>query len=447
MVREIIRLFFKKHHISNDGSFLVALSGGADSIALLHAFYTLHLKVTALHCNFNLRGAESDQDQKYVTDYCHALRIPLEIKSFDTISYARKNKISIEMAARDLRYTWFKEMKTRLKADYIVTGHHADDSAETILINLCRGTGIKGMTGIKAVNGDILRPLLHCTREEILQYITEQKLVFRNDSTNDSDDYTRNVIRHKIIPVFRDINPAFLTTMSDNAAVFTEIGKLYDYALSQLRRDVAIECDEEIKIHIAKLLQTPAPATLLFEFLRPLGFNKTQSREVLESASAISGKQFQSRSHRLTKGREFWHIHRLEETRTDILIEKEGVYDIGNGSFKITHLDRPENFTFPKESNIACFDADQLKFPLRIRNWKTGDHFYPLGMKGMKKKISDFFRDAKFSSRQKETTLLLLSGEQIAWIVEKRSDERFKVSAKTRKIVWIEYKIANAQQI
>ena len=235
MVRKAIERFLEQHRIGKDAGFLLAVSGGADSVSLLHAFHSLHLKASVLHCNFSLRGAESDADEQFVRQLCKNFSMDCHIRQFDTARQARENGLSIEMAARELRYAWFREMKQTLNMDYIVVAHHADDVAETVLINLCRGTGIKGLTGIQPVNGNILRPLLECSREEILTYLAEHQLDYRTDSSNHSLDYVRNKIRHQVIPVFKEINPAFLNTVAENCTALKETEQIYRYALQQLR--------------------------------------------------------------------------------------------------------------------------------------------------------------------------------------------------------------------
>lgn len=439
MIRETITGFLKKYNIPRDAGFIIAVSGGADSISLLHAFKYLNLKILALHCNFSLRGKESDMDEQFVKRFCDSYGIALSVKKFDTTAYAREKGISIEMAARELRYAWFAEMKAKKKMDYIVVGHHADDLAETFFINICRGTGIKGLTGIKPVNGDILRPLLPCSRNDILQYIEDRQLGFRTDSTNNSLDYVRNRIRHQVIPVFKDINPAFRETMEENCEALKETEAIFRYGIGQLQEQV-MECeDDEILIDIEKTLATPAPYTLLYETLKPFGFNKAQIRDVLNSGNATPGKQFIAGTHILTKGRRYWRLFdSSSHTATRVEIAQEGDYTVNGRIYRFTVLPLSPDFVIPKDPAIACLDAEKIKFPLLVRNWQAGDYFCPIGMKRSKKKLSDFFTDQKFSARQKKDCLLLLSEGQVAWIMEHRPDERFKVTSFTRKILMIE---------
>lgn len=439
MVRENIIAFLKRYNISTDAGFIVAVSGGADSISLLHAFKYLNLKILALHCNFNLRGKESDMDEQFVKRFCDTYGVALSVKKFDTTGYAKEKGVSIEMAARELRYAWFAEVKAKKKMDYIVVGHHADDLAETFFINVCRGTGIKGLTGIKPVNGDILRPLLPFSRTDILAYIESNQLGFRTDSSNNSLDYMRNRIRHQVIPVFKEINPAFRETMEENCGALKETEAIFRYGIAQLQEQV-MECEEdEILIDIEKTLETPAPYTLLYEILKPFGFNKTQIRDILQSQTATPGKQFIAGSYVLTRGRRYWRIFNSStHTATHMLVDGEGEYEINGNTYRFTILPISPDFVIPKDPSVACLDAGKVQFPLLVRNWQAGDYFCPIGMKMSKKKMSDFFTDQKFSAKQKQECLLLLSGDKVVWIVGNRPDERFKITSFTKNVLMAE---------
>lgn len=393
MVRKTIEQFLEKYSIPRDAGFMLAVSGGADSISMLHAFKYLNLRIWALHCNFSLRGKESDMDEQFVKRFCDTYGIAHSVRKFDTTVYAKEKGLSIEMAARELRYGWFREMKEKKKMDYIVIAHHADDVAETVLINLCRGTGIKGLTGIKPVNGDILRPLLQCSRTDILKYIEDNQLGFRTDSTNNSLDYVRNKIRHQIIPTFKEINPSFQETTLENCETLKETEEIFRYGIQQLQNEI-LECQEdEILIHISKTLASPAPYTLLYETLKPFGFNKTQIRDILNTHQATPGKQFFAGTHILVKGRTFWRLYD-DSKRTPVtsFIEAPGQASLAGKNFEISIFPRTDHFEIPNYPEIACLDADKIKFPLLIRNWQTGDYFCPIGMKKSKKKLSDFLQ-------------------------------------------------------
>lgn len=438
MVREAIEKFLDQYDIPRDAGFILAVSGGADSISMLHAFKYLNLKILVLHCNFSLRGKESDMDEQFVKRFCDNYGIAHSVKKFDTTGYAREKGISIEMAARELRYTWFREMKQKKELDYIVVAHHADDVAETILINLCRGTGIKGLTGIKPVNGDILRPLLDCPRSDILKYIEDHRLGYRTDSTNNSLDYVRNKIRHQIIPIFKEINPSFLDTMSENCNTLKETEQIYLYGIGQLQEEI-LDCEgDEILIHIARTLASPAPYTLLYETLKPFGFNKTQIRDIFNAHSATPGKQFIAGNNILVKGRSYWRLYDdSKREQTTLTVDTPGIYQIGDSIYQFTVTPRTDDFSIPKDAAIANLDADKIKFPLQIRNWQAGDYFCPIGMKRSKKKVSDYFTDRKFSLKQKKECLLMLSEDKIVWIIGERLDDRFKITSFTKNILQI----------
>ncbi len=439
MIKKAITDFLNKYRIPKEAGFIIAVSGGADSISLLHAFKYLNLKILALHCNFGLRGKESDMDEQFVKRFCDTYGIALSVKKFATTLYAKEKGISIEMAARELRYNWFAEMKTRKKMDYIVVGHHADDLAETFFINICRGTGIKGLTGIKPINGDLLRPLLPFPRTEILKYIEDNQLGYRTDSTNNSLDYVRNRIRHQVIPVFKDINPGFRETMEENCEVMKETEAIFRYGIQQLQQQVMKYEADEFLIDIEKTLSTPAPYTLLYETLRPLGFNKTQIRDILNTQNANPGKQFMAGKYILTKGRRYWRLFNSEQhPSSHFIVEQTGEHRINGKIYRFTSFPVSPDFTIPQTSTVACFDADKIKFPLLVRSWQTGDYFCPMGMKKSKKKLSDFFTDQKFSAKQKKDCLLLESEGKIAWIIEHRIDERFKITSFTQRILQIE---------
>lgn len=438
MIRETIENFLEKYQIPKDAGFILAVSGGADSISMLHAFKYMNLKILALHCNFSLRGKESDMDEQFVKRFCDSYGIAHSVKKFNTTAYAKEHGLSIEMAARELRYTWFHEMKAKKKMDYIVVAHHADDVAETILINLCRGTGVKGLTGIKPVNGDILRPLLNCSRNDILKYIEDHQLGFRTDSTNNSLDYMRNKIRHKIIPVMKEINPSLLSTVADTCEALKETEQIFTYGIKVLQEEI-MDCEEdEILIHIDKTISSPAPYTLLYETLRPFGFNKTQIRDILNAHTATPGKQFITGNYVLEKGRTYWRLYDnsiRQQQSTEI--PEPGTHTLGDYKFEIFRFPRTVDFEIPTSPDIACLDADKVKFPLTIRNWQAGDYFCPIGMKRSKKKLSDFFTNQKFSTRQKQECQLLLSGDKIAWVIGHRLDDRFKITSFTKELLII----------
>ena len=412
---------------------LVGLSGGADSMALLNVLIELKYDCFAAHCNFHLRGEESDKDQLYVEDWCNFKNIPLITVDFDTTKYAADNKISIEMAARELRYGWFERVRKEHDADYIAVGHHLNDSIETFLLNLIRGTGISGLSGIVPKNGRVVRPLLSVSREEIEEYLDGKATNFRVDSTNLEDIYTRNFVRLNLLPSLEKINPSINDAIARTSKNLSEVEKVYRHVMEKDIKEVLLDN----VIDIVKLRQTISPQSVLFEILFPLGFSPSSIEDVLDSIDATPGKVFYSPSHRLIKD------------RISLLIDELSTNEVENRTFTInkgnTHIDLPLDMSFDvkpypveitKSPKYLYLDADLITYPLVLRKWQIGDWFVPFGMKG-RKKLSDFFTDQKFSIKDKEDVWILVSGEDIVWVVGHRSDDRFRVTPKTKNILVI----------
>ncbi|NLX80791.1 MAG: tRNA lysidine(34) synthetase TilS [Proteiniphilum sp.] len=412
---------------------LVGLSGGADSMALLNVLIELKYDCFAAHCNFHLRGEESDKDQLYVEDWCNFKNIPLITVDFDTTKYAADNKISIEMAARELRYRWFERVRKDHDADYIAVGHHLNDSIETFLLNLIRGTGISGLSGIAPKNGRVVRPLLSVSREEIEEYLDGKATNFRVDSTNLEDIYTRNFVRLNLLPSLEKINPSINDAIARTSKNLSEVEKVYRHVME---KDIKVVLLDNV-IDIEKLKQTISPQSVLFEILFPLGFSPSSIEDVLDSIDATPGKVFYSPSHRLIKD------------RISLLIDELSTNEVENRTFTInkgnTHIDLPLDMSFDvkpypvditKSPKYLYLDADLITYPLVLRKWQLGDWFVPFGMKG-RKKLSDFFTDQKFSIKDKEDVWILVSGEDIVWVVGHRSDDRFRVTPKTKNVLVI----------
>lgn len=396
---------------------IVALSGGADSVALLRILHTLGYDCEAAHCNFHLRGTESDRDEMFVRKLCKTMRIPLHTIDFATEQYAIEKKISIEMAARELRYQWFAEIKEKTKADVIAVAHHQDDSVETVLLNLIRGTGINGLLGIRPKNGDIVRPLLCISRKEITDYLQNAGQEYMTDSTNLQDEYTRNKIRLNLLPLMQEINPLVKEHIIDTSNYLNDVNRIYNKGIEEGKQRVI----EKGNIRIVPLLKEPSPGALLFEILYPLGFNAAQTKNILTMLEGQTGKQFISKDGwRVVKNRELLLIDKKEKQENPpfCLIKEEKEYT--------------KDFIIPREKHIACFDTDKLIGELYLRKWQTGDTFVPFGMKG-KKKVSDYLTDRKFSIIQKENQWVLCCGDKIIWIIGERTDNRFRIDEKTKK--------------
>lgn len=418
---------------------LVAISGGADSVALAHLFMKVEQPIILAHCNFNLRGAESDADEQFVRNFAIESNLPLFTKSFNTEAFAKQNGISIEMAARELRYNWFAELCKNEGCKFIATGHHKNDSVETFFLNLNRGTGIKGLMGISEINGQIIRPLLSISRQEIEEYIRTNKLSYCTDATNFENHYLRNKFRNQVLPVLTEINPLFSEKVLDTMEHLKQVYDSFKIRLQEIEQQIIITDGERVIISQTLVNQLPDKNILMFEILSKFGFNSAQTTDILVLNNQQSGQQFFSSTHRLIKDRHNYII--LAKTERD-----NETYYFNNeeqnneAPIKLAFYEIPaQDFILKHTPNVAYFDADNVEFPLTLRHWQQGDSFRPLGMTGFKK-LSDFFIDQKFSNDQKETCWLLLSGDDIMWIINHRIDDRFKLSNKTKRILRIEVK-------
>ncbi|WP_104733942.1 tRNA lysidine(34) synthetase TilS [Hanstruepera ponticola] len=414
---------------------LIAISGGLDSVVLTQLCHQLKLQISLAHCNFNLRGKESDADEDFVLNLAEDLNLEVFVESFDTENYANENKLSIQMAARELRYQWFLELATQLHFDYVLTAHHADDNLETFLINLTRGTGLEGLTGIPETNDHIVRPLLPFSREMILEYAESNNLVWREDSSNASTKYFRNKLRHDVIPILKELNPQLLQSFDKTQNHLQDSQNIIADAITRIQKKVVAIEGDNILVDIKKILKLSSPKAYLYELLKDFGF--TEWDDVYKLLSSQSGKVVLSKTHRLIKNRNYLIITSLynESDHENIKVTEhdyEIVLPIGNMIFKTV-----TNFSTIDRSSIYV-DKDLLKYPLTVRKWEKGDYFYPFGMTG-KKKLSKFFKDEKWSLPEKEQALLLVSDDdKIIWILNSRMDNRFKVTDKTTTILKLE---------
>ncbi|WP_452224598.1 tRNA lysidine(34) synthetase TilS [Lacinutrix chionoecetis] len=423
--------FFKNSKI------LIAISGGLDSVALTHLCKAANLNISLAHCNFNLRDTESDADEAFVLDLAEQLEVEVFIQHFDTIVYAQEHKLSIQMAARELRYNWFMELASQLGFNYILTAHHADDNLETFLINLTRGTGLDGLTGIPSINGNIVRPLLKFSRETIAAYTKNKKIKWREDSSNASTKYLRNKLRHEVIPKLKETNPQLLQNFENTLLHLNDTAAIVEDSINALLKRAIINVDEaEITYDISAFVKLKNPKPYLVEIFKPFGFSAFN--DINELLNAQSGKQVFSETHRLIKDR----VHlilapiRVEEQIETIFISAEDKDKaIPNG---ILFFDEVETVSKALKNEIFV-DAETLDYPLTVRQWEEGDYFYPLGLNG-KKKLSKYFKDEKFSLLDKEKCLLLCSNNQVVWVINYRADQRFKVSDKTKTILKITLK-------
>jgi len=418
---------------------LLAISGGIDSMVMLYLFEKSGFDYGIVHCNFQLRGAESDGDEEFVKRQVLIHGVPAFFQKFDTEEYAQLNGISIEMAARELRYEYFEKVRIENNYDFIATAHHSDDLIETFFLNLSRKTGIKGLTGIKEKSGNIVRPMLFANRSEIESFAKENYIDFREDSSNSEVVFQRNFLRHKILPLFIELNPSFKKNILASIENLKDAETIYStYFDAEKQKVLEIATDSPI-IDIKKLISSNNPQILLFEILSGFGFNTTVIDEVFQSLESESGKQFFSKTHRLVKDREKLFISLIDENENKIYyVEVDDIELFQPFDLKIERFSG-KSFKIRIEKNIACIDMEKLEFPLLIRKWRQGDYFQPLGMDGFKK-VSDFFIDEKIPLHVKEKTWLLCSGEKIVWIMGHRIDNRFKITPKTINVLQIEIK-------
>lgn len=425
----------RNHLLEKDGKYLVALSGGADSVTLLWVLHELGYQIEACHCNFQLRGAESDRDEQFCVQLCEQLAIPLHRIHFDTRLYAEVHKESIELAARNLRYRYFAQLKEDVEADGICVAHHQDDTVETVLINLIRGAGIQGLTGISAKNGDILRPLLCVDRKEILAYLEEKGQDYVTDSTNLVDDVVRNKIRLNIIPMLKEINPAASKNIAQAAHHLEEANKM----LSSIAICGEKSEDGTIRVAVLEIESAASAEYALYSSLLPYGFRGKAITEILASLHS-TGKTWTSETHQLVIDRDCILIREKQtETFQGMKIPETGCYVLPRGEkIKLSISERETDFSPSKEKFLITLDADAVTFPLHLRLAQNGDTFHPFGMKG-KKLVSDYLTDRKKNLFEKQSQLVLEDAKgQIIWVVGERTSELCKIKEDTKKILYIQ---------
>jgi tRNA(Ile)-lysidine synthase len=408
---------------------LVTVSGGVDSVALCHLLRAYKARFVIAHCNFGLRGKESDEDELFVEELAEEMEVNIHIKKFDTKAYAKDSGLSTQMAARELRYQWFSELAEQKEYRYIVTAHHQNDLVETVLLNLIRGTGIAGLHGIKAKSGNILRPLLFASKEDILQYARENKLQWREDSSNESNKYQRNLLRLDVIPLLKKINPNLENTFLQSVEKISAAENIFNNYIEGCKIDFLSQKENYTVLEYDFLKEETEPRLILFELLRPFGFNYSQAAEIVESLDGDPGKKFISSSHLLVKDRSQLIItKKKEETKSaEISIEENTETVFLPWTEETIKFQLTTGFEKIQDTCIAFLDFEKLTFPLLARPWQAGDSFHPFGMKG-KKKVSDFLNDLKVPLNLKENITVLLSGNDIVWVAGYRIDERYKAS-------------------
>jgi len=414
---------------------LIAVSGGLDSTVLCELFHQAKFPFSIAHCNFSLRGIESDLDEQFVRDLGNRYGVNVFVKKFDTKHYADQHKVSIQVAARELRYAWFTELKQAGKFDFIATAHHASDSLETTLYNITKGTGIRGLRGIQAKVKDIIRPLLFADRMALEKFQKSENLAYRQDSSNYEDKYARNKIRHHIIPVLKEINPALEATWFKKMEQFEELEKLYETKIKKLSKQLFLQRKNEVYIPLAKLRHEQHATSLLYEYLSEFDFTNAQIEDMLQSVNADAGKQFITSKARVIKDRKFFILTSLpnNDTTHHLITEEQKTVCLNQNSLSLT----PAKCTLPdatkiNDQNTIYINADELRYPLVLRRWKEGDYFYPFGMNHKKKKVKKYFTDIKLPLHEKENVWILVSDERIVWVVGHRADERFRITPNTK---------------
>lgn len=437
MQQKIQNFIVKNNLLKQASTVIVGLSGGADSVVMLNVLISLGYNCIIAHCNFHLREEASNNDEKFVFDLSKSLQIPYHKIDFDTEQYAKNNHISIEMAARDLRYNWFYELLESEQAEAIAVAHHADDSIETLLLNLVRGTGLKGLTGIACRNEKIIRPLLCCNRSEIESYIHQQKLSHITDASNATTVYKRNKIRNIVLPLLEEINPSVRQTLYQNIKHFEGSFAIYEQALSKIKNEIMTLSSDLISISIEKLKKQEQISTVLYELLLPYRFSSATITQISEQLGAESGKQFFSDTHRLIKDREYLLITELDKNKQDVYFINKDIETLKLPlELNFTILNKDSSFKISSQKDSVHLDASKLSYPLQLRHWQEGDSFYPLGM-NQKKKLSDFFINNKLSLLEKEKVWIILSNNEIVWIIGMRLDNRFKVNDDTKEVLEI----------
>ncbi|OON65927.1 tRNA lysidine(34) synthetase TilS [Hymenobacter sp. CRA2] len=438
MLSDLVRRFILDNQLFDPATdqVLVAVSGGLDSVVLLDVLHRMGVGVGVAHCHFGLRGEESDADEEFVRKLAKKYGVPYFAEFFDTKGFAEQEGLSTQMAARVLRYQWFEQVRRSQGLDYVATAHHQRDAAETMLLNLTHGTGLSGLHGIPVRQGRVVRPLLGAAKDDLYDYVVEKHLAWREDSSNDSTLYQRNRLRHDVLPVLRELNPNLDQTLQHTAERVRGAELLVQHLVDQTTKEVRRDEAEATYINIAVLQATPATAVLLHEMLRPFHFSWLVVKDIVESFRSVSGKQFESPTHRLVKDRDQLVITPKNLSGFGTYRWPEGQAELVVDKLRLTAKERDAaGYSVAKAKDVAALDLDKLKFPLTLRRWREGDWFMPIGLKG-KKKISDFLIDQKVPLNLKDQVLLLTSADgKIVWVVGMRPDDRFKVTEETQRVL------------
>ena len=430
--------FINKHNLVQPSQkVLLAVSGGMDSVVMCDLFSKAKINFVMAHGNFGLRGEESNEDEMFVKKLSIKYKVPFMVTTFQTTDFAEIEKISTQMAARILRYEWFEKIRQEQNCDYIATAHHQNDVLETVLLNLTKGTGIAGLHGIRLKNGRIIRPLLFAKKEMIFDYVVENQIIWREDSSNESNKYQRNLIRNEVVPLLKQINPNLENTMQHTVERIAAVEDIFEQEMEMLRKQITWSDTQAIFVNYKAIQTLSQPVIKLSELLKPYHFTYQQSQDIFEAFDKESGKTFLSPTHTLVKDRTELVITQKNlqsfVSRVVTADDEELLMD----DFKLIigkSFERTEDFVVPTAKKMACLDADKVRFPLQLRKWKEGDWFCPLGM-NKKKLISDFLIDQKVPLNLKKEVCLLTSNGSIVWVMGMRIDDRFKVTDKTEKVI------------
>jgi len=435
MLASFSKFFQQKKLFQKGEPILLAVSGGIDSMVMVHLFKAAGLKFGVAHCNFQLREKDSDGDEAFVEKLAKDNSIPFYKIRFDTKAAAKHYDSSIQLIARELRYKWLEDIRSDNGYVYIATAHHLNDSLETVLYNLSKGCGIRGMHGIPVKNESLIRPLLFATKQQIIDYASTNNISYREDASNAYTQYKRNLIRHEVIPKLETINPSLIDTFARTLSQLQDAETLFQETINHYKEAVVEPYKKGIKINTTPLLSHPAKSTILYELLLPYGFNSTHIEQLLSDQSQI-GAICESNSHRLLKDRENWIVNLKYINKEIFKLVKKNIEKVVLNDYVIHfHTSTSIPTSFQSQTTSTFLDYHKIVFPLTIRNWKAGDRFQPFGMGGQHKKIQDFLSDLKLNRFEKEEVLVLESDGKIAWVVGHRLDERFKIDDRTKKIL------------
>jgi tRNA(Ile)-lysidine synthase len=425
-------------HLPKNKKYLIAVSGGMDSMALLHGMHQAGFTIHVAHCNYQLRGVDSLADEQLVNDYCTKWQIAFAVKRFDTIAIIAEQKVGIQQGARQIRYAFFKELCTEYKLDAVVTAHHAGDQIETVLMNICRGTSLEGLTGIKVKNtiDDLLviRPLLNLDKNYIQQYITENKIDFREDASNAKQDYLRNQIRLSVIPALQNADERFEKTMRNNIAIWVKTDAIYKAHVQKVLSKLCSQRGKEMYLHCNSFKKMEHTEHWLFEALQAYQFSFAQTLEVVKIIDAPNGKFVANENYRVVKHNDFLIITSAVDAESNHVLIQESDAEIVNAHFTLKFTTQNFDGKITENASIALLDTSKILYPLVLRKWKDGDYFYPLGMV-KKKKVARFLIDNKVPLLQKEKTYVLVSGDKIIWVVGMRIDDRIKIKENTKMVL------------